>query len=192
MSFNLNSKEFSTGSTIFNGGVAGLVTNNDISVEKKKTTDPDNAPDYKLVVTDEAGKTVNQGFYYYNPNDSFTKEENERKEKMQVGRVLHIAHAVVGKDYEFPEVSTSKEAFDTLFKIIRDNCAGKKFNVYVTYGSKQYPSTFLGLRYFNFIEPTNGDVSTLKPANADQMERIMPDSQDTSSTEEGSDDEEWA
>lgn len=168
----LNSKQFNTGSSIFNNGVAGKVDNNTVTVEKRKVEDPDNQPDYKLIVTDESGNTINQGFYYPKA------DADEKKINMELGRVIHTARAVVGPDYELPAVSTAKEAYDTLFKLVRENAGNKKFSVFVCYGNKGYISKYLGLRYFNFIEPTvlpEGTVSRLKPAAQDQMERIVED-----------------
>lgn len=167
----LNSKQFA-GSTIFNNGNAGKVDNNTISVEKKAADAADTAPDYKLIVKDEAGNSINQAFWYPKA------DADEKKVNMELGRVIHIARAVVGADYEFPAVKTAKEAFDMLFKLVRDNAGDKKFSVFVTYGNKGFISKYLGLRYFNFIEPTelpSGTVTRLKVTPNDQMERIVED-----------------
>jgi len=173
----LNSKEFKTGSAIFNNGAAGKVDNNTIEVARKKAEEPDTYPDFKLIVTDEAGNNLNQGFYY--PKDSTQKSEadNKKRATIEVSRVLHVAHAVVGTDYEFPAVKTAKEAIDMLFKLISKNAGDKKFNVFATYGTKGYPSKFLGLRYFTFIEPSDlqGVPSRLKVGMGDQMERLQED-----------------
>lgn len=189
MKLDLNT--ISGGSTIFNGGVAGKVDNTTIDVEKKSSTDPDTYPDYKLVVKDTAGKTINQGFYYPTMDDSKSEEDNMKVVNRNVGRVLSIAKAVVGDNYEFPEVSSPKEAFDVLFKIIKDNSGDKKFSVYATYGTKTYPSKFLGLRYFSFIEPTQlseGKRSVLTPNPNDLMERITEDAPKSSGSKK---DEDW-
>lgn len=193
----LNSKEFNTGSSIFNNGAAGKVDNNTISVEKKKVDEPETYPDYKLIVTDEAGNKLNQGFYYPTPNAQKTEEENKKRANTEVGRVLHIAKAVLGNDYEFPAVKTAKEAFDVLFKLIAQNAGDRRFSVFVTYGTKNYPSKFLGLRYFTFIEPSElpaGTGSRLKIAAADQMERLSEDAPTggaTASTDTATNDDEW-
>lgn len=174
----LNSKEFNTGSSIFNNGAAGKADNNTISVEKKKAGEAETYPDYKLVVTDEAGAKLNQGFYYPTPNSQKSDEDNKKRANQEIGRVLHIAKAVVGNDYEFPAVKTAKEAFDTLFKIISKESGDKKFNVFATYGTIGYPSKYLGLRYFTFIEPAElpeGTTTRLRAASADQLVRVMED-----------------
>lgn len=169
--FDLNGKEFQ-GNTIFNGGVAGLVKNVEISIEKKQ--DDSNTPDYKLIVTD-GSSSINAGFYYVTPNPSKSEEDNAKYSRQQVSRVLHIARAVLGKDYKFPNVSNAKEAYDVLFKLVADNCAGKKFNVYATYGTDSRPSKYLGLRYFNFIEPAGVQVSSLRLGKTDLLERLEED-----------------
>lgn len=175
----LNSKAFNTGSTIFNNGTAGKADNNTITVEKKRDDEPETYPNYKLIITDPAGATLNQGFYYPKDNKDKTAEENAKRANIEIGRVLHIAKAVVGDDYEFPSVKTANEAFDMLFKLIAKNAGDKKFSVFVTYGTKNYISKYLGLRYFTFIEPTElpaGKSTRLTIASADQMERVVEDS----------------
>lgn len=169
--FDLNGKEFQ-GNTIFNGGVAGLVKNVEISIDKKEGEG--NTPDYKLVVTD-GSSSINSGFYYVTPNPAKSDEDNAKYSRQQVSRVLHVARAVLGKDYQFPAVSGAKEAYDVLFKLIADNCKGKKFNVYATYGTDNRPSKYLGLRYFNFIEPAENAVSTLRMGKTDLLEKLEED-----------------
>lgn len=192
----LNSKEFNTGSSIFNNGAAGKADNNTIDVEKKKAGEAETYPDYKLVVTDEAGAKLNQGFYYPTPNSQKSDEDNKKRANMEIGRVLSIAKAVVGSDYEFPAVKTAKEAFDTLFKIIAKESGDNKFNVFATYGTIGYPSKYLGLRYFTFIEPAElpaGTTTRLKPAAADQLTRVMEDAPITDAASDSSDkkEDEW-
>lgn len=171
--FNLNDeKEFNTGKSIFNGGEAGKVDNVSIRVEKKQ--DSSNQPDYKLFASDGLGE-INEGFYYPTPNPQKNEEDNNKIAKMHVGRVLHAAKAVMGEDYVFPEVSSAQEAYDTLFKLIKENSEGKKFNVYATYGTKDRPSQYLGFRFFNFIEPAGNEKTTLYPNIRDMMEKLNPD-----------------
>lgn len=182
----LNSKEYNTGSSIFNNGAAGKVDNTTIAVAKRRDDEPNTYPDYKLNITDPAGNTLNQGFYYPKDNESKTAEENKKRANIEIGRVLHIAKAVVGEEYEFPPVKTAKEAFDMLFKLIAKNAGDKKFSVFVTYGTKNYVSKYLGLRYFTFIEPTElaaGKTTRLTIAMADQMERIVEDAPLTNTTD---------
>lgn len=179
--FDLNDNKQFGGIQIFNDGEAGLVKNVDISVEKREVGELETYPDYKLIIKEDSGATINQGFYYFKPNDQKSKEDNEKSERIAVGRVLHIAKAVLGKDYKFPVLNTSKEVFDTLFNLIMQHAVGKKFNVFVTYGNSYKPSAYLSLRYFDFIEPSgHGEISSLKVKNDDIMERPKQDNDPTS------------
>lgn len=189
----LNSKQFDSVSKIFNDGNAGKVDNVTLAVEKKKAGDHEKAPDFKLLVKDEAGNMINAGFYYPTKDPSKTDEANQKYANMQVARVVHVARAVVGKDYDFPAVKSVKEAYETLFKIIGDEAGDKKFSVFVTYGSKLYAKKFLELRFFNFIEPVGTTPSRLKVTDSDLMERINPDQigAGSTATEDGVEDEEW-
>lgn len=175
--FNLNDSNFGGGVTIFNNGNAGKVENVKMNVVKKLATDPDNAPDYKLIFKDVAGSEINVGFYYHKDNPNFDEKRNKDLETWTVSRALSAARSVVPSDFVFPEVSNSKEALDTLFKIVKDNAENNNVNVYVTYGTSTKPSQYLQLRYFNFVENMNTpqNLSKLKPSPADLMERITPD-----------------
>lgn len=186
--FNLNdTSEFSGGNPVFNAGQAGLVKGVELSVEKKQPSDAENAPDYKLLVSD-GNASINDGFYY-NPkgHESMAEDELNRKHKLQISRVRSVAVAVMGQDYEFPEVTSAKEAIDVMFKLIRDNAGDKKFNVYTTYGTVGYPKQYLQLRYFDFIEPSEMDGATLRPKSADLLKRVEADSTSSSSGESADD-----
>lgn len=195
---NLNGKEFE-GTTIFNGGNAGLVHDVTIAVTKRQVDEPENYPDYKLTVKDATGAEVTQGFYYFTPNPEKPDEYNEKRATQEVSRILHVARAVMGKDYSFPEVNSIKEAYDTLFTLVKDNAGSKKFNVFVTYGTTMRPSKYLGLRYFDFIEPA-GETSTMRTKRADNMERVEADAPMTQDNSTGTEvktsstpaDEPWA
>lgn len=184
MSFNLNDASFGGGATVFNNGNTGKVENVRMSVLKKSSTDPDNSPDYKLIMTDVTGGQVNQGFYYHKNNELYDAKKNSDLETWLVSRVHSAAKAVVPTDFEYPMYETSKEALDSLFKIIKDNCDDKLVNVYVTYGTTNKPSQYLGLRYFNFVESadTPANMTRLKSSNTDQMEKITADAPKTDVT----------
>ena len=169
--FDLNGNDFQENS-IFNNGKAGLVENVEISVEKK--VDGSNTPDYKLIAKDNLG-TINVGFYYVTPNPQKSQEDNEKFEKQQVSRVVHAGRAVMGKDFAFPTVTSSKQAYDVIFDLIAKNATGKKFNIFTTYGTTQRPSKYLSFRYFSFIEPADVEVSTLVAKNGDLLERPVED-----------------
>lgn len=172
--FDLNGSDFQ-GSSIFNGGNAGLTKGVDISVEKKQGDG--NTPDYKLIATLPSG-SINVGFYHLTPNSSKSEEDNAKYAKMQVSRVVHIAKAVMGADFKFPAVANAKEAYDVLFKLIIDNAPGKKFNVYTSYGTKDRPSAYLGFRFFNFIEAGDTNPTTLLDKHQDLLVKPAPDNDD--------------
>ena len=171
--FDLNEKKFE-GTVIFNNGKGGLVKDVNISVEKRKMEEPDTYPNYKLVVSDGVAK-INQGFYYPKANANKTAEANAQGEAREVGRIVHIARAVLGQDYVLPKVESAKEAYDVLFELVNKNAEGKTFNVFATYGTTGYPSKFLGLRYFNFIESADSNPSRLRTGASDLLERLEQD-----------------
>lgn len=173
----LNGSDFkSKGTTIFNNGVAGLVKNVEIKIERKEVSDLAGRPDYKLIVTDDNGGIVNQGFYYFTPNEQADAEYNTKRSNQEVSRVLHIARAVMGNDYDFPSVGSPKEAYDVLFKLVNDNVGSNKFNVFATFGTISRPNKkgYIGLRYFNFIEPAT-ESSRFRTGAVDLMTRVEAD-----------------
>jgi len=174
--FNLNERGNENRTAVFNNGIAGRVENVRIEVSKKGSADADNVPDYRLTVTDENGAQINQGFYYHKDNSMNSPEKNEANAGYLVDRVLSAARAVVPEDFVFPDVDDANSAIDTLFNIIRQHSSDKTVTVYTTYGTKEKPSKYLGLRFFDFIEKTgNTGYSRLNPRGNDQMERLVED-----------------
>jgi len=175
--FDLNGDDFKSQSVaIFNNGVAGKVENVSIKVDRKKADDADNAPDYKLIFTDSIG-SVNMGIYYP------TSESTEQQVKLTVGKVLAIARAVLGEDHVFEAVSTAKEAIDLCMKLVNKAQETAKVNIFVTYGTKGNPKSYLSIyKNFDFIEKTGTTASKLrvtknpsKPQYDDLLERIEAD-----------------
>ena len=109
------------------------------------------------------------------------EKRNRDMETWLVSRVLSAAKAVVPTDFVFPEVTTSKEALNSLFKIINDHAASTLVNVYVTYGTTAKPSQYLSTRYFNFVEnaSTPASMTRLKPSANDMMEKLVADAPST-------------
>jgi hypothetical protein len=168
--FNLNEKV--AGSAVFNNGVAGKAVGVNITVEKRKVDEPDTYPAYKLIVSDESGgMSINQGFGF---ND-WVQETDEKRQQQTYQRVKSIADAVVPEDFIYPEVTGYADAIHTLFKVIKENCDGKKVDVFVSYGYTTKPSKYLGLRMFNFIQKPNASFDRLKPSNTDILERPEAD-----------------
>ena len=182
--FNLNDASFGGGATVFNNGNTGKVENVKMSVTKKTAADPDNSPDFKLIFTDTTGGQINTGFYYHKDNEMADEKRNRDMETWLVSRVLSAAKAVVPTDFTFPEVTTSKEALNSLFKIINDHAANTLVNVYVTYGTTAKPSQYLSTRYFNFVENANtpASMTRLKPSANDMMEKLVADAPSTDNT----------
>lgn len=187
MKFNLNDDSLmGGGSAVFNNGIAGRVDGVRVEVTKRGTDEAENAPNYKLVFTDTSGLQVNQGFYYHKDNDMYDATKNEANAGYLVGRILSAAKSVVPEGFTFPDVEGKgvNEIVDILFNIIREHSASARVNIFVTYGTKNKPSQFLGLRFFDFIE--RGDVTTskLREKGNDMMERLVEDA--PKSKEEGS------
>ena len=182
--FNLNDASFGGGATVFNNGNTGKVENVKMSVTKKTAADPDNSPDFKLIFTDTTGGQINTGFYYHKDNEMADEKRNRDMETWLVSRVHSAAKAVVPADFEYPMYETSKEALNSLFKIINDNAASTLVNVYVTYGTTAKPSQYLSTRYFNFVEnaSTPASMTRLKPSANDMMEKLVADAPSTDNT----------
>lgn len=178
----LNAEELKPVS-IFNDGKAGLVKDVTISVTRKQPSDPVNRPDFNLVVTDSSGATLREGFYHYSPNQMKSDDENQATLNRYIRRFGTIVRAAMGDSFVYPELKTPKQAYDDLFQIIEEGCRGKKFNVFVTYGTTNYVNKngYLKLRFFDFIEPA-GETSRLRVKPNDLMERIVPDSDNGPST----------
>lgn len=179
----LNGEDFA-GSTlaIFNDGEVGIVRNVSIEVEKRGTDIPENYPDYKLIIKDNKGAIINQGFYCFTPNTQATPEHNKKRGDQEISRVVHLARAVMGSDYVLPTVENFREAYDAIFKIVQDNAGSKLFNVFTTYGTINRPNKkgYMGLRYFNFIEPA-GETTRFRVGPQDLMSRIEADAPGTPS-----------
>lgn len=178
MNFDLNTMNVNAGGTsIFNNGVPGKVENVSIAVKRREESGPLSYADYTLVITDANGSSLNNLFSYFKNNDNYDQAKNQANQGYLLSRILSIAHAIMPKDYVYPDVSgkTCNEIVDILFKLIHDNTEGKKVNVFVTYGTKTKPSQFLGLRFFNFIESPENPKSRLSATGLDMMERLVAD-----------------
>lgn len=177
MKFNLNEMGGNT-PAVFNNGIAGKVDDVKIEVTKKRSDEADNVPDYKLIFTDKNGLSVNQGFFYHKNNPQNSEEKNAKNASMLIGRIHSAAKAVVPDDFEFPEVEDKEvnEIMDILFKIIRDHSEDARVNVFTVYGNSDYPSRFLGLRFFDFVEKANNTgYSRLTPKGNDVLTRPVED-----------------
>lgn len=164
---NLNEVKTGTGVSIFNGGNAGVARATFKEIIKKQPSDSDGSPDFKLIFKDDQGE-VNYAMYI--PTD-------DTKAADSLGILMHVGRAVMGADYQFPEVSSYKEAYSTVLSLVKKHGLGQEFNVFVCFGYTKKPSIYLGMRRYNFLE--NGSVelkdSKLRPSNTDVMVRPQPD-----------------
>ena len=171
---------------IFNKGVAGRVENVKIRIDKRGIDDQPGAPLYKLIAIDEAGAEVNGAWFF--------KDETEAINKYLVNRAVHLARAVVGGGFTFETFDTYAATLDYLFKLVAKESVGKTFSVFVTYGSVGHASKYMGLRFFDFIEPstvTAGETRLFKKKD-DLLERVEEDAPAPSSDDLGtSDDNGW-
>lgn len=174
---NLNGTEFNSPVVaIFNNGVAGKVENVKISIEKRKLDDPDNAPAYKIIFTDDYG-SINMGLYY--PTEQSTESQN----KMLAQKCADLVKAVTNDEFIFPEFASYTEMLDGCMKIIAQNSENARVNVFATYGTVSKPKNYLGIyKPFNFIEKTGTTPSKLKltknpnkPEYNDLLEKIEQD-----------------
>lgn len=204
MSINLNSEEYdaSEGVAVFNDGKAGVAENVAVSLEKKKPEDKENAPDYKIVFTDEKGGTCNYSLWYVEKKTEYKSVEELIKRQ---GKVLkHLAHAILGQDFQFPEFKNAKEMLDGAMKAIKGGLKkGLKFRVFVNYGAGDYAKKYIQPRtWVPFIEPmsVSAEETRLTPGNLDVMSRLEADddnggsSKDTSgdmSTGADDDEDDW-
>jgi len=197
--FNFNERSMMSNSVspVFNAGVAGKVEEVKVEVNKRRADEPDSYPAYKLTFTDNTGNSVNQGFYYFTPKQGYSDEQNDKLSGYLIDRVLETANAVIPEGFVYPEIPETGDnvkdtnvALDTLFKVIKDNSDDTKVNVFVTYGTKQKPSKYLSLRYFNYVEKAGKTgYSPLKEKGDDLMQRVVEDSpreeQSTTTTTSG-------
>jgi hypothetical protein len=133
---NLNDSQYELKTVkIFNNGDAGVVNSCSIRAERKKATDADNAPAYKLILSDASGAEINKGYF-----DGFS-QSSEAALGFFVKEMKHLASLL---EFTLPESVTSyKELLDVAMKGVYDNCAGKTVNVFVSYGTKERPKKYL-------------------------------------------------
>jgi len=167
MSVDLNkSEEFVKEFKIFNDGKAGVVDNVKISIEKKAPGSDDKKPTYKVVATDLSGGSINEGFYYQEPDSAaFTK--------YQAQRLIMLARGVLGDAVIFPVWNTPVEVLDGVMKMVAP-ALNKPFRVAACYGTTKNPSQYLGFRNFgSFIQPM-ADENKLSFTSSDNMVKTAP------------------
>jgi hypothetical protein len=167
MSVDLNkSDEFVKEFKIFNDGTAGIVENVRISIEKRNPGSDDKKPAYKVIATDATGASINEGFYYQEPDSpAFTK--------YQAQRLIMLARGVLGEKVVFPIWNTPAEVLDGVMKMVAP-AFNKPFRVVACYGTTKNPSQYLGFRNFgSFIQPMN-EENKLSFTSSDNMVKFVP------------------
>lgn len=168
---NLNENIGGNGIVIFNDGDAGRVDGVKLTIEKKDSSDTSNKPDYKILLTDKNGGTVNQGFYYASDDD------DDSRFNTTLGRMLSVAKAVIPGDFVFKDVTglSRKEIVDYIFGVAKQFEDNTPVNVFVNYGTITKPNPYLSLRFFNFIERPDAVKSGLGKRNTDLLIRPEQD-----------------
>jgi len=195
MSINLNSEDYNSkeAAAIFNNGEAGLVENVKVSVEKKKVDDKENAPDYKLIFTDESGATCNSSYWYVTTD---TQYQTVAQQITKQGKILkHLIHAVYGADYKFPEYPNAKAMLDGCMKLLKEGLAKSgTFRIFANYGTKEYTKKYIQPRsWVPFIENSSVALENtrLSSSTLDAMSRLEEDnfvSESSSATTDDGDD----
>lgn len=185
MSFNFGKENVNEGGNgnnivIFNGGVAGRITNVSLAIEKKGVDYQDegkNKPDYNIVYTDANGGFVREGFYYLNPtthNSQYTSfDKAVEKQWNKLGSIVVAA----GGDPAV-EAASAVEMLDKMAVVVKYAIIGKTFNVLANYGTTSNPKKYITIRsWVPFIEASTvtEDITKLKPSNLDQIERLVQD-----------------
>ena len=184
MSWDLNDDNFNVkegGNKVFNGGVAGVVENCSASVTKKADGDHERAPDYKVMVADSEGRTLDIGFWY---PDAEVESDADKKRKYGA-KLSHVARCFMGQDFKFPQYNSGKEMLDGIMATLRPVAPKVPVRVLTTYGTSMGVKNYPIIRnYPRFIEPmsVNLDDSKLAPSSIDLMERPSADNEQSAVT----------
>jgi len=153
---NLNDKQFENNEVkIFNGGEAGVVKDCAVRIEKKTADDAENAPAYKLIVTDDSGAEVNQGFFD-DPDGG-----SEAAQTFFVKSMKHVAGVFKVQDQLPAQVGSLKELLDTTMKLCNKNQNNVKVNVAVCYGNEKRPSNYIRIDWFWGLKNVEDGIPTL-------------------------------
>lgn len=160
MAISINQPQYDlTTVKIFNGGVAGAVHNCKIRFEKKAATDKEGTPDYKVILTDQAGGEVNKA-YYYLPADA-----SEARQTFFVKEMKHLANQCGAT---LPaEVNSYKELLDLTMKACKESSKDFTLAVFACYGTEAKPNKYLQINSAfdivqNSVEPYINPKALLK------------------------------
>ena len=176
--YDLNDNGFDAkqGATIFNGGVAGLVNDINISVYKKTKEDKENAPDYKVVFTDSNGGECSTSYWYVTKDTQYSTIDEQVKK--QGKSMKHVIHAIYGADHQIAfKASNPKELLDHAMKYIKDGLANAgKFRIFATYGTLNATKKYIQPRsWVPFVESMSVDEASTRlrlAPTVDAIERI--------------------
>lgn len=180
MSFNFTQEDLNKAEEkqIFNGGKAGRVTNVKVTMEVAGVDyqkSNDNAPDFKVIFTDENGYKTNRACFSIKQDqypDQFgrTYEQAIKKEWAYLSKL--VEHTGGTKVMSFND--------DTdLFKKTKAALGTSLVNVFANYGSTKSPKTFIEVRkWMPAVESADTPEadSKLVASALDQMFEIVPDS----------------
>ena len=114
MGFDLNDSSFD-GKLIFNNGVAGIIENVSVSAEYRKPEDKENAPNLKVIFTDDKGGSVNMGVWSLER----VAAENMEKATKSLGTVAkHIFHCIYGKATPLPVFKDDIDLINGIKKLL--------------------------------------------------------------------------
>jgi len=174
---NLNDESYDSkpGKQIFNNGVAGVVENVTVSIEKKKPEDKEKAPEYKVNFTDADGGVVNLSFWYVTEATKWKTVDEQIK--AQAKSMKHLLHAMLGKETSLPSFSTPKEMLDGCMKMVHEaSKAGTKFRVYANYGNTENPAQYIQMRsWVPFMQAMSDTEELLKKSSIENLIKITPD-----------------
>ena len=143
---NLNDAQYEVKSVkVFNGGVAGVVKNCGIRVERRKADEPDTAPKYRVIVSDSEGAEVNKAYF-----GNFEKSSPKALEFF-VKEMKHLAGLF---KVELPAtIDSYNSLLDVTMRGCFENTASRLVNVAVSYGTTSYPSKYLQIASAFSITP---------------------------------------
>ncbi len=149
---------------IFNGGEAGYVENVKVSIQNNESKQTgDNKPDFNVIYTDSTGATLRgQGVW------ELTGSETPDAVKKTVQAVGRYWRACMGET-PFPQNMSVRQIYQAIAN------SGRTFGVFVAYGTTEAPSKYLGLRKYDFIQPSGSTPLTAK--STDNMVRLVADSE---------------
>lgn len=144
----LNSNEFDVKDVkIFNDGKAGIVNNCTFSVEPKASDAAEKAPDWKLLVIDETGASVNKAFWFLDEtHKDFTKhlkyQGTELKSLLQVIGLTTV-----------PAFNNVKDMLNGVMTQLGKYSGKVKVRALVNYGMEGREESYLTLsKYAPYVE----------------------------------------